>query len=94
MQIFQTIWTAMTTQNEIALSIVGFLSCFIEAIVSMLLFTTVFNMLSSRKTKITYILSISVLGYLFRMFTLILLEALLIYYLFYVLLNSFLNLLG
>lgn len=50
MQIFQTIWTAMTTQNEIALSIVGFLSCFIEAIVSMLLFTTVFNMLSSRKT--------------------------------------------
>lgn len=68
MQIFQTIWTAMTTQNEIALSIVGFLSCFIEAIVSMLLFTTVFNMLSSRKTKITYILSISVLGYLFRMF--------------------------
>jgi len=34
----------------------------------MLLFTTVFNMLSSRKTKITYILSISVLGYLFRMF--------------------------
>lgn len=68
MQIFQTIWTAMTTQNEIALSIVGFLSCFIEAIVNMLLFTTVFNMLSSRKTKITYILSISVLGYLFRMF--------------------------
>ena len=68
MQIFQTIWTAMTTQNEIALSIVGFLSYFIEAIVSMLLFTTVFNMLSSRKTKITYILSISVLGYLFRMF--------------------------
>lgn len=68
MQIFQTIWTAMTTPNDIALSIVGFLSCFIEASVSMLLFTTVFNMLSSRKTKIIYILSVSIIGYLFRMF--------------------------
>ena len=43
MQIFQTIWTAMTTPNDIALSIVGFLSCFIEASVSMLLFTTYYR---------------------------------------------------
>ena len=68
MKIFQTIWTVMTTQNEIALSIVGFLSCFIEASMSMLLFTTIFNMLSSRKIKIIYILLVSIIGYLFRMF--------------------------
>ena len=68
MQIFQTIWVAITTQNEIALNIVGFLSCFIEATVSMLLFTTVFNMTSARKTKFIYILSVSIIGYLFRIF--------------------------
>lgn len=66
MKIFQTIWTAMTTQNEIALSIVGFLSCFIESTVNMLLFTTVLDIKSSFKSKLTYIILFSILGFFSR----------------------------
>ena len=68
MQIFQTIWTAMTTQNEIALSIIFFLLSFIEASVSMLLFTTIFNMKSSRKSKIIYVFLIATIGSISRIF--------------------------
>lgn len=68
MQIFQTIWTAMTTPNDIALSIVGFLSCFPEAIVNMLLFTTVLNITTTRKSRISYVISISLIAILTRLF--------------------------
>ena len=68
MQIFQTIWTAMTTPNDIALSIVGFLSCFSEAIVNMLLFTTVLNITTTRKSRISYVISISLIAILTRLF--------------------------
>ncbi len=66
MQIFQTIWTAMTTPNDIALSIVGFLSCFPEAIVTMLLFTTILNITATRKSKIIYVFSICIIAILSR----------------------------
>lgn len=68
MQIFQTFWTAMTTPNDIALSIVGFLSCFPEAIVNMLLFTTVLNITTTRKSRISYVISISLIAILTRLF--------------------------
>lgn len=68
MQIFQTIWTAMTTPNDITLSIVGFLSCFPEAIVNMLLFTTVLNITTTRKSRISYVISISLIAILTRLF--------------------------
>lgn len=67
MQIFQTIWTAMTTPNDIALSIVGFLSCFIEASVNVLLFTTILNINTTRKSRIFYIISISLIAILTRL---------------------------
>lgn len=66
MQIFQTIWTAMTTQNEITLSIVFFLLSFIEATVIMLLFTTIFNITASKKSKIIYVICISLIATLSR----------------------------
>lgn len=68
MQIFQTIWTAMTTQNEIALSIIFFLLSFVETSVSMLLFTTIFDMKSSRKSKIIYVFLVAIVGSIIRMF--------------------------
>ena len=68
MQIFQTIWTAMTTPNDIALSIVGFLSCFIEASVNVLLFTSILNIKTTRKAKTLYIITISLLGFCSRTF--------------------------
>lgn len=68
MQIFQTIWTAMTTPNDIALSIIFFLLSFIEASVSMLLFTTIFDMKSSRKSKIIYVFLVAIVGSIIRIF--------------------------
>lgn len=68
MQIFQTIWTAMTTQNEIALGIIFFLLSFVETSVSMLLFTTIFDMKSSRKSKIIYVFLVAIVGSIIRIF--------------------------
>ncbi len=68
MEILQTIWTAMTTPNEVALSIVGFFSCFPEAIVNMLLFTTILNINCTRKLKIIYVFSICIIAILVRVF--------------------------
>lgn len=58
----------MTTQNDIALSIIFFLLSFIEASVSMLLFTTIFDMKSSRKSKIIYVFLVAIVGSIIRIF--------------------------
>lgn len=68
MEIIQTIWTALTTQNELALSIVGFISCFIDTFVNMLLFTTILNIKSSKESKITYIFIMGLLAFSSRTF--------------------------
>ena len=66
MQIFQTIWTAMTTPNETMVTILCSPLYFIEAIVNMLLFTTVINISSSKKSKIIYVICISLLAIISR----------------------------
>ncbi len=68
MEIFQTIWSAMTTQNEIALNIVGFLSCFLDATVNMLLFTTILDIKTTLKSKLLYVILFSIIGFLARIF--------------------------
>ena len=68
MEIFQTTWNAMTTQNEIALTICFFLLSFVEAMVGMQLFTTILNINASKKSKIIYIAFISILGSCLRTF--------------------------
>lgn len=68
MEILQTIWNAMTTQNEIALTISFFLLSFVEAVVCMQLFTTILNIDASKKSKIIYVIFISILGSCFRTF--------------------------
>ena len=68
MEIFQIIWNAITTQNEIALTICFFLLSFVEAIVCMLLFTTILNIETTKKSKIIYVLFISTVGSAFRTF--------------------------
>lgn len=68
MEILQTIWNAMTTQNEIALIISFFLLSFVEAIVCMQLFTTILNIDASKKSKIIYVAFISILGSCLRTF--------------------------
>lgn len=60
MEILQTIWTALTTPNDGLTTIIfnkfGVPFVFIELTVNMLLFTTVFNIKSTRKQKIIYVL--------------------------------------
>ena len=66
MEIFQTIWTALTTPNEMMVTIFCLPLYFIEAIVNMLLFTTVLNINSSKKSKIIYVIVISLIACLNR----------------------------
>lgn len=68
MEIFQTIWTALTTPNENLLKILTFPIYFIDAIVGMLLFTTILNIASTRKRKIIYVVYISLFSILSRAF--------------------------
>ena len=68
MEIFQTIWTALTTQNEELVEIFCLPLYFVEAILNMLLFSTILNIKSSRKSKILYIFSIVIVAFVSRNF--------------------------
>ena len=56
MEIFQTIWTALTTPNDFLTNLIGLPLFFVEALVNMLLFTTIFNIQSSFRNKIIYLI--------------------------------------
>lgn len=66
MQILQNVWTALTTENATIIALQGIPLTFIEAYVSMLIFTTFFNINSSLKSKMLYVISFSSLGCLIR----------------------------
>ncbi len=66
MQILQTIWTALTTENENIINIITLPLSFIEAYFSMLLFTTFFKINASTKSKLLYVSTFSILGYIIR----------------------------
>lgn len=68
MKIFQTIWTAMTTQNDVISSFIFFPMYYVDTFVNMLLFTTIFNIVSSKKSKIIYILSMGTIAFSTRTF--------------------------
>ena len=68
MEIFQTIWTALTTENEVMLNIALTLLSFVEAVVDMLLFTTLLNIKANKKSKIIYVISISIVASISRFF--------------------------
>ena len=64
MEILQTIWNALTTQNQTLIDIISFPMLFIELTVSMLLFTTILNIHPTTKQKILYIILLSIIGLL------------------------------
>lgn len=66
MNLFQTIWTALTTENELLTSIVGIPTVFLEAYVSMCLFTFLFNISATKKQKTTYVIIVSFIGIILR----------------------------
>ncbi len=68
MEILQNIWTALTSENELIVNIQGIPLSFIEIYVFMLLFTTLFNVSSSKKTQILYVTTFSLLTTLSRVF--------------------------
>lgn len=68
MEIFQTIWMALTTPNENLLKILLIPLYFIEAIVNMLLFTTILDIKTTRKRKIIYVVFVSLVSFICRTF--------------------------
>ena len=68
MEIFQTIWTALTTENEVLVNIISIPLIFVEAFVSMLLFTTILNIKTNIKQKIIYVLIMSICASISRLF--------------------------
>lgn len=64
MEILQTIWTALTTENEALTKITASFLMFIELYVSMLLFTTILNISANKKQKLLYVCILSLIGIL------------------------------
>ncbi len=62
MEILQTIWTALTTENEMMLLAISIPMTILEITISTLLFTTILNIHSDKKQKAKYILSFSLVA--------------------------------
>ena len=62
MEILQTIWTALTTENETLTLIICSPLTFLEMYISMLLFTTILNINVNKKQKILYVLILGIIG--------------------------------
>lgn len=68
MEIFQTIWTALTTENELLTNIIVLPIGFIESFINVLLFTTLLNLNIDKKDRTRYIIFISLFVYLSNIF--------------------------
>lgn len=68
MEIFNNIWTALSTPNEIITNIILIPFSFIDAYICMLLFTTLLNIDASKKNKFIYISILSISAILIRFF--------------------------
>ena len=66
MEIFQTIWTALTNENELLSRIVFIPITFLETYINMLLFTTLLKINASKSNKLKYFLFVSILGTTFN----------------------------
>ena len=68
MEIFQTIWTNLNTENETLTSIIGIPSIILEAYIVMLMSTIILNISANKKNKILYVMIISICGILSNLF--------------------------
>jgi len=62
MEILQTIWTALITENQLIINIITVPMIVIETTITMLLFTQILNVVSSRRQKITYVALFSIIA--------------------------------
>ena len=67
-KILQTIWSSLTTENPILTNYICIPLAFIEAFVSMLLFTTLLNITTTKKQKWLYVLIASIFSIISRLF--------------------------
>lgn len=68
MEIFQTIWTALTTENDLLSRIILIPEMFLEITIQVLLFTTLLNIKTSKNNKIKYVLILSTISNLAHIF--------------------------
>ena len=66
MEIFQTIWTALTTENELLTRIILIPITFLETYIGMLIFLTLLNIKSNKYSKFKYCMIVSILGTTFN----------------------------
>lgn len=68
MEMLQTIWTALTTENEVLTNLIGIPSVFLEMYITMLLFTTILNIVPTKKQSLIYVLFTSLYVIISRLF--------------------------
>ena len=57
MNTLQTIWSALTTPNELLFKIIAIPLTYLDAYVGMIFFTSILNIQASRKRKILYVIT-------------------------------------
>ena len=62
MEILNTIWTALTTENEMLTNIIVAPLALLEAFFVMLLFSNILNISYSKKQAISYVISFSIIA--------------------------------
>lgn len=62
MNIFQTIWTALTNENTTITGIIGIPCMFLESFIFMLLITSILNISVTQKQKLLYVICIPICG--------------------------------
>ena len=67
MEILQTIWTALTTENEFLTNLIGIPSIFLEVFISMLIFTTLLNVDCTKNQKSLYVILVSIFSIISRL---------------------------
>ena len=68
MEILNTIWTALTTENEMLTNIFKYLFTFLEAFLTMLLFSNILKINSTKKQQFIYVIIFSIIANLCNFF--------------------------
>lgn len=68
MEIFRTIWTALTTENPNIITLISIPLTFIEVYITMLLFVVILNIKATKKQRIYYVLFMSTYIIISRLF--------------------------
>lgn len=62
MEIFHSIWNALTTSNEGLFTILSIPIMYLEALITMIFFTTILNINPTKKQKLIYVLTYATIG--------------------------------